>query len=80
MADVHGNRSPQGVSGHRPPSAVGDQPKSQALPHENLCAKHCCCKVKILVLLDEIEKGQEGEWRDHQSERGMPIITRVLGR
>ncbi|KAL8738509.1 MAG: hypothetical protein Q9181_000720 [Wetmoreana brouardii] len=70
LANDSVSRSPQGVSGHWPPSPNGNQPDPQTLPHADLRAKHCRRKVEILVFLDEAEEGQEGKWRDHKPQRG----------
>jgi hypothetical protein len=67
---THLNRSSHRISGHWPPSPIGGKPSAKAVPDENICTKHCGCEVSFLVFLDEVTKGQEGEWRDRQLERG----------
>ena len=64
------HRSSHRIPGHRPPSAHRGKPSAQAVPDENLCTKYRGCKVSFLVLLDEAPKGQEGERRDCELERG----------
>ena len=64
------HRSSHRIPGHWPPSAVGGKPSAKAVQDENLCTKHRGRKVSFLVLLNEVAKGQEGEWRDRVLERG----------
>ena len=62
---VLNRRASQRIPGHRAPFAHRDQPNSQTLPHAHIRAQYCCRQIKILVLPDEVEEGQEGKWRDH---------------
>lgn len=49
-------RSFEGVSSHRSPSADRNKSNPQALSHAHLCAQQCGCQIKVLVLLDEAQE------------------------
>ena len=63
-------RAPQRVPSHRASSANRDKRHTKALPHENICTKHSRRQIKVLVLFDEVEKGQEVKWRDYYHQLG----------
>ena len=76
IADMTACRTPQGVPGHRPLSAVRGKPDPEALPHAYLCPQHRRRQVAVLVLSHEVAESEEGQRRDHQSERGTKFIVR----
>lgn len=62
------NRSPQWVPSHWSTFADWDSTNTKTLPNENICTKHSCRKVTILVFLDEVEKSQEINWWNRRIE------------
>lgn len=70
-ANLNVFRAPQRIPGHRPSSAKRHKPNPKALSHAHICTKHRGCEVKVLVLFDEAEEGQEIKWRNYQHQPGM---------
>lgn len=54
-------RASHRVPSHWALSALRGQPHAQAVPHAHFRAQHSCRQVALLVLLDQVEKGQEGQ-------------------
>ena len=63
-------RAPQRVPSHRASSANRHKRHAKALSHENFCTKHSRRQIKVLVLFDEVEEGQEVKWRDYHHQLG----------